>query len=74
MSSLANRMVRAAKSDVNLYEEVEEDQQAMGQAMGVVVLASLASRYRECRYHRYQRVIVWNRRCPCRVAHLGIYH
>ena len=43
MSSLANRMVRAAKLDVNLYEEVEADKQAMGQAMGVVVLASLAA-------------------------------
>jgi hypothetical protein len=29
--------------DVNLYEEVEADKQAMGQAMGVVVLASLAA-------------------------------
>ena len=36
-------MVRAAKLEVNLYEEVEADKQAMGQAMGVVVLASLAA-------------------------------
>jgi hypothetical protein len=36
-------MVRAAKLDVNLYEEVEADKQTMGQAMGVVVLASLAA-------------------------------
>ena len=43
MSSFANRMVRAAKLDANLYEEVEADKQAMGQAMGVVVLASLAA-------------------------------
>ena len=43
MSSFANRMVRAAKLDVNLYEEVEADKQAMGQAMGVVVLASLGA-------------------------------
>ena len=43
MLSFANRMVRAAKLDVNLYEEVEADKQAMGQAMGVVVLASLAA-------------------------------
>ena len=43
MSSFANRMVRAAKLDVNLYEEVEADKQAMGQAMGVVVLSSLAA-------------------------------
>ncbi len=43
MSSFTNRMIRAAKLDVNLYEEVEADKQAMGQAMGVVVLASLAA-------------------------------
>ena len=43
MSSFANRMVRAAKLDVNLYEEVEADKQAIGQALGVVVLASLAA-------------------------------
>lgn len=43
MSSFANRMIRAAKLDVNLYEEVEADKQAMGQAMGVVVLSSLAA-------------------------------
>lgn len=43
MSSFTNRMIGAAKLDVNLYEEVEADKQAMGQAMGVVVLASLAA-------------------------------
>ena len=43
MSSFTNRMIRAAKLDVNLYEEVEADKQAMGQAMGVVVLSSLAA-------------------------------
>ena len=43
MSSFTDRMIRAAKLDVNLYEEVEADQQAIGQAMGVVVLASLAA-------------------------------
>ncbi len=43
MSSFTDRMIRAAKLDVNLYEEVEADKQAMGQAMAVVVLASLAA-------------------------------
>ena len=43
MSSFTQRMVQAAKLDVNLYEEVEADKQAMGQAMGVVILASLAA-------------------------------
>jgi hypothetical protein len=36
-------MIRAAKLDVNLYEEVEADKSAMGQAIGVVVLSSLAA-------------------------------
>jgi len=36
-------MIRAAKLDVNLYEEVEADQGAMGQAMAVVVLSSAAA-------------------------------
>ena len=36
-------MIRAAKLDVNLYVEVEADKAAMGQAMGVVVLSSLAA-------------------------------
>jgi hypothetical protein len=43
MSSYIDRMVRAARLDPQLYEEVEADQGAMGQAMGVVVLASIAA-------------------------------
>ena len=42
MASFQERIIRAAKLDVNLYEEVEADKGAMGQAMGVVVLASIA--------------------------------
>jgi hypothetical protein len=38
-----NRIVRASKLDVHLYEEVEADKGAMGQAMGVVVLSSVAA-------------------------------
>ena len=43
MSLFTDRMIRAAKLDVNLYEEVEADKTAMGQAMGVVVLSSMAA-------------------------------
>ena len=43
MSLFVNRMIRAAKLDVHLYEEVEADKGAIGQAMGVVVLSSVAS-------------------------------
>ena len=42
MSQFVDRMIRASKLDVHLYEEVEADKGAMGQAMGVVVLSSLA--------------------------------
>lgn len=43
MNIFTDRMIRAAKFDVNLYEEVEADKDAMPQAMGVVVLSSLAA-------------------------------
>jgi hypothetical protein len=36
-------MIRAAKLDASLYEEVEADTEAMRQAMGVVVLSSVAA-------------------------------
>jgi len=42
MASLVDRMVRASKLDVNLYEEVEADKGSMGQAITVVVLSSVA--------------------------------
>jgi hypothetical protein len=42
MTPFIDRMIRAAKLDIHLYEEVEADKTAMGQAMGVVVLSSLA--------------------------------
>ena len=43
MSTFVERMIRAAKLDVALYEEVEADRSAMKQAMGVVILSSLAT-------------------------------
>ena len=43
MSTLTDRMLRAARLDVNLYEEVEADKNTMGQATTVVVLASVAA-------------------------------
>ena len=43
MSGLADRMIRAAKLQPDLYEEVEADAGATGQAMLVVVLSSLAA-------------------------------
>jgi hypothetical protein len=43
MSRLIDRMIRAAKLDIRLYEEVEADQGATREAMGVVVLSSLSA-------------------------------
>jgi len=43
MNSFKDRIIRAAKLDVSLYEEVEADRSAMGQAMGVVVLSAIAA-------------------------------
>ena len=43
MASFQDRIIRAAKLDVHLYEEVEADKGAMGQAMGVVVLSGVAA-------------------------------
>jgi len=43
MTTFTNRMIRAAKLDAHLYEEVEADKSTMPQAMGVVVLSSLAA-------------------------------
>ena len=43
MHPYIERMIRAAKLDAALYEEVEADPTAMGQAVGVVLLSSLAA-------------------------------
>jgi hypothetical protein len=42
MSSFKDRIIRAAKLDTKLYEEVEADKGAMFQATAIVVLASIA--------------------------------
>lgn len=43
MDTFLNRIIRAAKLDVHLFEEVEADSSAMGQATLVVILSSLAA-------------------------------
>ncbi|MFW6402023.1 MAG: YIP1 family protein [Desulfohalobiaceae bacterium] len=43
MNPFVDRMIRAAKLQPELYEEVEADRGALGQAMGVVVLSGLAA-------------------------------
>jgi hypothetical protein len=43
MASFTERMLGAAKLDARTYEEVEADTNAMGQALGVVVISSIAA-------------------------------
>jgi hypothetical protein len=43
MSTWIQRAIGAARLDPAVYEEVEADESALGQAMGVVVIASIAA-------------------------------
>ncbi|MFW6323600.1 MAG: hypothetical protein ACOC0U_00925 [Desulfovibrionales bacterium] len=43
MSSFQNRMIGAAKLDQSIFEEVEHDTGALPQALGVVLISSLAA-------------------------------
>jgi hypothetical protein len=43
MATFGERMLRAAKLDRTVYEEIENDRTATGQALGVVVLVSVAT-------------------------------
>ncbi len=43
MATIQNRIIRAAKLDAELYEEVEADRGATGQAMAVVVMSAVAA-------------------------------
>lgn len=43
MSSFTDRMIGAAKLNPGTYEEVEHDTGAMGQAVGVILLSSVAA-------------------------------
>jgi len=43
MASFTERLVGAATLNVHTYEEVEADSTAIGQAMGIVILSSLAA-------------------------------
>jgi hypothetical protein len=44
MAAFADRVLRTARLDAAVYEEVESDTTANGQAFGVVALSSLAAR------------------------------
>jgi len=55
MTSFTQRVIGAAKLDVHTYEEVEADTTAMGQAMGVVALSSVAAGIGVLSVNRVQR-------------------
>jgi len=42
MTNIIERIIRAAMLDVDLYKEVEEDNNALTQAIVIVVLSSIA--------------------------------
>ena len=43
MASMVDRMMGAARLDAQTFEEIEADESAIGQAMGVVMLAAVAA-------------------------------
>jgi hypothetical protein len=43
MTNFTERLIRAAQLDPNIYEEVEKDETALGQAAAVVLLSSVAA-------------------------------
>lgn len=43
MTTFVNRMLQSAKLNADIYEEVEADRTALPQAMGVVILSSVAA-------------------------------
>jgi len=43
MAQIVDRMIRAAKLDVTLYDEVERDRGSLGEAMTVVAISSVAA-------------------------------
>jgi hypothetical protein len=58
MATLTERMMGAAQLDLKTYEEVEHDTTAMGQAMVIVVLASVAAGIGNIAYGG-MRGIIW---------------
>ena len=74
MASLGDRMIRAAKLDRGLYEEVEADTGATGQAMLVVVLSSVAAGIGSAGVGGLERAILWGAIRVGSLVHLGVSH
>ncbi|HTM07322.1 MAG TPA: YIP1 family protein [Verrucomicrobiae bacterium] len=58
MAELIERAVRAAKLDASLYEEVETDSGALGQAMTIVVVSSIAAGIGSAHYGGFSGLLV----------------
>jgi hypothetical protein len=58
MSGFRDRIIRAAKLDARLYEEVEADAGALGQAVLVVIISSLAAGIGTFRYGGLSGVLI----------------
>jgi len=43
MSNFKDRVIGAARLDAKIYEEVETDRSSMGQAVGIIILSSIAA-------------------------------
>jgi len=67
MTGFKDRIIRAAKLDVNLYEEVEADKGAMSQA-------TYSSRDRKHGKSRAYRAFIRDGHGPYRVVYLGLSH
>ncbi len=74
MASLIDRMVRASKLDINLYEEVEADKSSMGQAITVVVLSSVASGIGTIGILGIQGLVIGTIAALNRLACLGLFN
>ena len=74
MSQFVDRMIRAAKLDVQVYEEVETDKNAMGQAVGVVLLSSLAGGIGVMHQAWADRIVDRSAGVPPRLVCLGFFH
>ncbi len=58
MDPLINRMIRASKLDIDLYEEVERDEGAIYQAFLVVVFSSLAAGIGSARFGHLNAIVL----------------
>lgn len=58
MTVFRNRIIRAARLDAGLYEEVEADAGALGQAMAVVVLSGIAAGIGTFHYGGFRGMLV----------------